>query len=137
MNSVTLLDLASFDGEKGSLLVFEQNTAVMPFDLKRAYHIYGVPPNERRGFHAHKALKQLITCQAGSCKIDIRTEVETKTFVLDRPNKALYIGEPVWREMYDFSEQSVLVVYASELYDPDDYIWDFEKLGVFRKSLGL
>lgn len=133
MEAVRLVDLQPVGGERGSLIALEQNTDVMPFELKRVYYIYDVPANERRGFHAHKTLEQLIICPAGSCKVDIRTADETKTFVLDRPDRGLYIGQPVWREMYDFTFQTALIVYASEFYDPDDYIWDFDEFTAFAK----
>lgn len=129
------VDLKSFGGSKGSLIALEQNTDVMPFDLKRVYYIYDVPSNERRGFHAHKQLKQLIVCPSGSCKIEVRTDTATKVFTLDRADKALFIGEPVWREMYDFSNGCALIVYADELYDPEDYIWDFEVFVRYRQKM--
>lgn len=136
MKHVSLINLKPFSSQKGSLIALEQNTPVMPFELKRVYYIYGVPESERRGFHAHKELQQLIVCPSGSCKVEIRTEDACEVFVLDREDKALLIQEPAWREMYDFSPGCALIVYASELYDPDDYIWDFDEFVTYRVKRG-
>lgn len=135
MKHVYQTELPSFGGDKGSLIALEQNSEQMPFELKRVYYIYGVPADTRRGFHAHKDLKQLLICQSGSCKIEIKTDTETKEFTLDRSDQALFIGESVWREMYDFSHDCTLAVYASELYDTEDYIWDFDTFKTYRQNL--
>ena len=113
-------------GGDGYLVALEGGQGVVPFDVKRVYYIYDVGAGLRRGFHAHKKLKQLLVCVSGSCVVDLDNTFERKSFVLDRPDKGLLIEEPLWREIYDFSSDCVLMVLASEHYDTEDYIWKFK-----------
>lgn len=80
-----------------------------------------------RGKHAHKKLEQILVCISGSCKIKLDNGKETKVVVLEKPYEGLYVSNDMWREMYDFSQDAVLVVFASELYDESDYIRDYEE----------
>jgi len=97
----------------------------VPFDIKRIYYLTRVPENTIRGFHAHKELQQVLLCLNGKVTISVATPYEKKLITLDDPAKGLYIGPMIWREMYDFSPGSVLVVLASEYYNEDDYIRDY------------
>ncbi len=97
----------------------------LPFEIKRIYYITRVPENTIRGFHAHKNLEQVLLCLNGSVKINVSDPFEKETFILDNPSKGLYIGAGIWREMFDFSPGSVLLVVASDLYSEDDYIRDY------------
>lgn len=121
-------DLISFqeitDG-RGGLISLEQNRNI-PFEIKRVYYIYGTPEDVRRGFHAHKALEQVAVCVKGSCTFLLDNGRERVECKLDTPSKGLYIGNMIWREMYDFSEDCVLIVLASELYDEADYIREYD-----------
>jgi len=137
VESIEIIELDAKGGPGGWLIAVEQHSDQLPFELKRIYYIYGVAEMVRRGFHAHKALKQLLICVSGSCTIDIDIGNGRESFVLDRPNKGLFICRPAWREMYNFSKDCLLVVCASELYDKDDYIWDFSEFLAFTKSLSL
>ena len=87
----------------------------------------------RRGFHAHKKLKQILICVHGSCKIHLDDGTETKEILLDKPYEGLYISNNMWREMYDFSSEAVLLVLASELYDESDYIRNYNDFIKFVK----
>ncbi len=110
--------------ERGSLVALESKKTI-PFDIKRVYYIYNNQGNLRRGFHAHINLKQVLICMHGSCKIlldDGKTQVTVK---MDKPNEGLVINKMVWREMYDFSNDCVIMVIASEYYDENDYIRDY------------
>ena len=121
-----LIDLKVFGDERGSLIAFEENNNV-PFDIKRVYYIYDTKKGVPRGFHAHRKLKQLLVCVTGSCKIKLDDGKTKKVFELNTPDVALYVGENLWREMYDFSQGCVLLVLASEYYTPDDYIRDYDE----------
>ena len=110
----------------GSLTAIE-GAVDIPFDVKRVYYIYDVPNEVRRGFHSHVDLHQVLICVHGSVKILTKTPFEEQVIELSRPNKGLYIGPMIWREMYDFSEGAVLLVLASEHYTEDDYIRDYAK----------
>ena len=113
------------DSTYGSLSAVECGKD-LPFDVKRAYYIYDVPEKVRRGFHSHIDLNQMLICVHGSVKILTKTPYEEQITLLDEPNKGLYIGPMVWREMYDFSPGAVLLVLADKLYDEGDYIRNYE-----------
>ena len=108
---------------------------IIPFDIKRIYYIYNVGTGLRRGFHAHKNLKQLIISVSGSCTIDLDNTFERKSYTLNEPNKGLLIEEPLWREMYNFSTDCILLILASEHYDTDDYIRNFKDYISYIKNL--
>ena len=80
----------------------------------------------RRGFHSHYDLEQMLICVKGQVNILTKTPFEEKITLLDSPENGLYIGPMIWREMYDFSADAVLLVLASELYKPSDYIRDYD-----------
>ena len=119
--------------DKGLLSFLEANRDV-PFDIKRIYYIYNVAPGERRGFHAHKALQQVLFCIHGSCKILLDDAKEREIVELNDPNEGIYLSSPVWREMYDFSDGAVLLVLASEYYDEDDYIRNYDEFLNYMKE---
>ncbi len=112
--------------KRGQLIALEEEKDV-PFEIKRVYYMYDTGKNVRRGYHAHKNLKQILICVHGSCKIHLDDGYQTEEIVLDKPNEGLYIANNIWREMYDFSEDAVLMVLASQLYDEDDYVRDYQK----------
>lgn len=97
----------------------------IPFAIKRVYYLTRVPENTIRGFHAHRQLEQVLLCLNGKVTISVSTPYEKQMITLNDPAKGLYIGPMVWREMYDFSPGSVLVVLASEYYNEADYIRDY------------
>lgn len=111
--------------DKYGCLVPIEGACSVPFDIKRIYYIYKVEEGVRRGFHSHIELEQALVCVHGSVKILVKTPYESEDIQLDDPKKALYIGPMVWREMYDFSDDAVLLVMASEHYDVRDYIREY------------
>ncbi|MDA7704904.1 FdtA/QdtA family cupin domain-containing protein [Rickettsiales bacterium] len=116
----------------GSLISLEEDVNI-PFDIKRVYYIFDAKKDVRRGFHAHKNLKQVLVAVKGGCKILLDDGKNKSNIKLDSPNKGLLIKDVVWREMYDFSSDCVLLVLASELYDEDDYIRDYNEFIEFIK----
>ena len=132
-----MISFAVHKDNYGSLTAIEENIDV-PFDVKRIYYIYDVEHGQRRGFHSHKELHQVLVCVHGSVTILVKTPYEEENIRLDNPTKALYIGPMVWREMYDFSADAVLFVMASEHYSLSDYIRDYdiyekEAIAYFKK----
>lgn len=122
---IKLVELPLIIDEKGALVALEaDNTA--PFPIRRVYYIFNVNENFSRGFHAHRALKQLAVCVSGRCRLLLDDGKNRQDIWLDSPNKGLLIDEMIWREMYDFSPDCVLLVLASEHYDEADYIRDYE-----------
>lgn len=131
MSLVKILDLPIRGDDRGSLIAIEQSQTI-PFDIKRVYYIFGTQPNVARGFHAHKALSQLLVCVSGSCDVILDNGVKRETVTLDRPEKGLLVESMIWREMHRFSNDCVLLVLASNHYSDDDYIRDyaeFKKMG--------
>lgn len=120
------IDLRVIGDIRGSLIALQQGGNI-PFKINRAYYIYGTKSGVSRGFHAHKRLKQLAVCVAGKCRMILDDGKTREEVWLDSPNKALLISNMIWREMHDFSEDCVLVVFASEPYDPNDYIRNYEQ----------
>lgn len=111
--------------ERGSLVSIESNKNI-PFDIKRIYYMYGCASNEPRGFHAHKQLQQIAIAISGSCKILLDDGVNKEWVDLNSPEKGVYIGNMIWREMHDFSDDCILMVLADEYYNEADYIRDYD-----------
>ena len=116
--------LQSHGDERGSLVSLEEEKNI-PFPIKRIYYIFDTKEAVRRGFHAHKKLKQLAIVLKGSCRFLLDDGNEKVTVLLDDPAQGLYIDSFVWREMYDFSEDCVLMVLADSFYDESDYVRDY------------
>ena len=111
---------------RGQLVALEEGKEI-PFQVKRVYYMYDTVEGVRRGYHAHKCLEQILVCVHGSCKILLDNGKETAVVNLDTPFEGLYISNDMWREMYDFSPDAVLMVLASELYDEADYIRNYDE----------
>lgn len=118
---------------RGQLVALEEYRDI-PFRIKRVYYMYDTVPNVVRGHHAHKSLEQILICIHGSCKIKLDNGTETKTVHLEKPYEGLYVSSNMWREMFDFSSDAVLMVLASEPYDESDYIRDYEEFLKFIKE---
>ncbi|OUN94012.1 sugar 3,4-ketoisomerase [Blautia sp. An46] len=112
--------------DRGQLVAIEEMKDI-PFKIKRVYYMYDTGTLVSRGHHAHKCLEQILICVHGSCKILLDDGNDKETLVLDKPYEGLYIANDIWREMFDFSEDAVLLVLASQYYDENDYIRDYEK----------
>jgi dTDP-4-dehydrorhamnose 3,5-epimerase-like enzyme len=124
--NIKLLNFPIKGDSRGSLIALEENREI-PFEVKRVYYIYNTKKGVRRGFHAHKSLLQVAVCVHGRCKFLLDDGRERKHIVLDRPDKGLFIDVMIWREMYDFSQDCVLMVLASDFYFASDYIQSYEK----------
>ena len=124
--NIRLIDLPKITDPRGNLTVAEQMKNV-PFDIKRAYWVYDVPAGESRGGHAHKQLRQLVVALSGSFTVTLDDGKERTTVLLNHPYQALLIETGIWRTLDDFSSGAVCLVLASELYDPDDYIYDYDE----------
>ena len=121
--------------DRGQLVALEEFKDI-PFHIKRVYYMYDTGDGVRRGFHAHKCLQQILICIYGSCKILLDNGKEKKVFSLEKPYEGLFVSNNMWREMYDFSPDAVLMVLASELYDESDYIRNYDDFLEFVKNCG-
>ena len=111
---------------KGDISVIE-NGETIPFDVKRIYYLYDVPGGESRGGHAHKELQQLILAASGSFTVTLDDGKVRRTFNLNRPYQGLLVKPGIWRTLDDFSSGSVCLVLASEKYDAEDYIREYNE----------
>lgn len=132
MSLVKLINLPSFDDQRGALVAIESDRSI-PFEIKRLYYIFNTT-NQARGFHAHINLKQVAICLKGSCRFVLDNGNKKEQVVLNSPTKGLYIEALTWREMHDFSTDCVLLVLASEHFDKIDYIFDYRDF--LRKVTG-
>lgn len=121
MYNCSLFKFINISNKYGTLTPIEELIDV-PFNIKRIYYITEVPQDVSRGFHAHRKLHQVLICLNGSVKIKIKTPKEENEFLLNNSSVGLYIGPYIWREMYDFSKDAVLLVLASDYYNEEDYI---------------
>lgn len=136
MEKIRFIDLDRIGSKNIGYLTSLEGNKNIPFNINRVYYIYDVPRDIKRGFHAHKNLEQVLICVSGSVKVKCFDGKEEKIYSLNKPNEGLYIGPMVWREIYDYSENTVLMVLASELYNEDDYIRDYDEF-VKLYNLGL
>ena len=127
MKNCRIIDLKKIGNSDVGFLTALEGDREIPFDIKRIYYVYTVPKEIKRGFHAHKRLEQILICMSGSVKIKVDNGNEKRIFELSNPSKGLYIGPGIWREMYDFDKSAVLLVLASEYYNEEDYIRDYEE----------
>ncbi|MBQ8160070.1 MAG: WxcM-like domain-containing protein [Clostridia bacterium] len=112
--------------DRGQLVAIEELRDI-PFSIRRVYYMYSTVQGVTRGYHAHKSLEQILICVHGSCKIRLDDGMEKEEVLLDKPYEGLYVSNVVWREMFDFSPDAVLMVLASELYDEADYIRNYDQ----------
>ena len=119
--------------DRGMLIALEEFKDI-PFEIKRVYYMYDTKAGVRRGFHAHRSLEQILVCIHGSCKVQLDNGIEKKIVALERPCEGLYISNDIWREMFDFSPEAVLMVLASDYYKEEDYIRDYEEFLMLVQS---
>jgi dTDP-4-dehydrorhamnose 3,5-epimerase-like enzyme len=129
---VSDLTLGSFVSSEGALHVFEFQQ--LPFVPRRLYWINGVPKNATRGKHGHKHLEQAIGAVAGSCSLTVQDGNHSLDLDLVAGNNLVYIPAGHWRKLYNFSEDCTVLVVASEIYDEEDYIRDFDEFLDWKKN---
>lgn len=118
--------------DRGQLVALEELKDI-PFEIKRVYYMYDTGAGVRRGYHAHKSLEQILICIHGSCKILLDDGAEQSVVALEKPYEGLYVSNAMWREMFDFSPDAVLMVLASEYYDESDYIRNYDEFLAYAK----
>ncbi|MBO2551821.1 sugar 3,4-ketoisomerase [Shewanella algae] len=128
---IKFIPLQAHGDDRGSLIALEEGVNI-PFSVKRVYYLFNTKDGVRRGYHAHKTLKQVAIAVRGSCRFLLDDGKEKVDVLLDNPAKGLLIESFMWREMYNFSDDCVLMVLADQLYDESDYIRDYQ---VFLKEI--
>ena len=125
MRGVRLIQLSTATDVRGSI-VFGQHGTHLPFQPKRYFVVYDVPSKEVRGEHAHRRLEQVLTCIRGSVAVVVDDGNGRDEVLLDSPEIGLYLPPMVWATQYRYSQNAMLLVLASDTYDPDDYIRTYE-----------
>lgn len=124
-NEAEIIQLPKNFDRRGNLSVIEQNNHI-PFKIERTYWIYDVPGGEVRGGHAYKNNQEFIVALSGSFEVLMDDGKSKKLFSLNRSYYGLYIPKGVWRQMQNFSTNSVALVLASTKFDLSDYIYDYK-----------
>ena len=122
-----IIEFVDLGDERGNLVVIEGEGRDIPFDIKRVFYIYGSDQTVVRGQHANKETEFLLVNVAGTSKVRVDNGKESAIVELDKPRMGLYLSSMLWKDMYDFSEDSVLLVLASRHYDGTEYIRDYDE----------
>ena len=126
---------AALGDERGKLVVIEGEGMDIPFDIKRVFYIYGSDSTVVRGQHANRETEFLLVNVSGNSKVRVDNGEESAVIELNRPRMGLYLSSMLWKDMYDFSDDSVLLVLASGHYNEEEYIRDYDVyLQVLRES---
>lgn len=134
LDSVKLIQLPKILDERGNLSFFENNNQI-PFSIARAYWIYDVPGGEHRGGHAYKSLQEVIVALSGSFDIVLNDGASQKIFTLNRSYYGLYVPKMIWRQMENFSTNSLALIIADQGYSSEEYIRDFEEFSQIKSRL--
>lgn len=121
-----LINLKYFDDKNSTLIAIEKQVNC-PFEIQRIFYIFDVPKNTIRGEHANLNSEFFFIVLKGECKIKIDNGKEQKNFILNNPKQGLYIDKMLWKQMYDFSKDCILLVLSNTLYDANEYIRDYNE----------
>ncbi|WAC03345.1 FdtA/QdtA family cupin domain-containing protein [Lacinutrix neustonica] len=130
IETIKIIDIPKIEDTRGNLSVIEKNT--IPFKIKRVYYLYDVPSTAYRGGHAHKEQLELLVALSGSFEVKLSDGVKQISIMLNKPNKGLLIPTGIWRELENFSSGSVCLVLSSDVFDKNDYIYDFKEFMRFK-----
>lgn len=136
MTLASWIDFTSVEDERGRLVAAEAGREI-PFDIQRIYYLRDLKPEEPRGFHAHKKIKQVAVCVSGSCEIVLDDGKTRETCRCDNPAKGLLIDRLIWHEMQNFSRDCVLLVFADAKYDERDYIRNYDDFKTFSRRMDV
>lgn len=132
ISDARILDLPKILDKRGNLSIIEEYKNI-PFKIERTYWIYDVPGGEMRGGHAYKENQEFIVALSGSFDVILDDGINKKVFSLNRSYYGLYVPNSLWREMNNFSTNSLALVLASTTYNPEDYIYDYSKFIAYNK----
>lgn len=126
MKKFKILDFDELGDDRGHLVVAESHKQV-PFTIKRIFYIYGTKENVIRGKHANRISQFVLINLQGSVKIRIDDGKQEDVVVLDKPHQGVYLESLVWKDMYDFSHDSILLVLSSHGFDNSEYVRDYDQ----------
>ena len=129
IEDVKLISLRTFVEPDGNLVPIELNRLYrdIPFEVKRVFYVYGVHNQNDRGKHSHYKTKQVLICLSGEVRVMCDDGFSKATWILDKPNQALYIPEMIWDEQVYVTQNSVLLVLANTMYESEDYIENYDE----------
>jgi hypothetical protein len=133
VQGVLLVSLPTVQAARGDLTALEL-PQIIPFEVKRIFLVHHVSDLEIRGEHAHKKCWQFLIAAAGSITVDVTDGRIKETYILDRPDKGLLIPPLTWGTQYNYSSDGSLLVLASEKFDPEDYLHNFEEFLQYRET---
>lgn len=133
MQNPHIIQLPKFLDARGNLSFVEQENHI-PFTIKRTYWLYDVPGGECRGGHAYKENEEFIVALSGSFDVILDDGKEKKTFTLNRSYYGLYVPKGLWREMENFSTNSLAVILSSTNYDACDYVRDYDEFLMLKRN---
>ena len=128
-----IIDLPKFEDPRGNLSFIEEFKHI-PFKIERTYWIYDVPGGQVRGGHAFKQQQELIIALSGSFDVVVDNGQNKQTYSLNRSYYGLYLSKGIWRQMENFSTNSLALVLSSTHFDADDYIYDYEEYLKYRRE---
>ncbi|MGZ9734037.1 sugar 3,4-ketoisomerase [Flavobacterium sp. GNP002] len=131
LKDIQLLKLPVVEDQRGNLAFIQED--VLPFEFKRVYYLFDVPSNSFRGGHSHISQSEVLIALSGSFEVVLQDGLDKKSFILNKPNLGLLIPTGIWRELQNFSSGSVCLVLASDVFDEEDYIRDFDEFLISKK----
>lgn len=121
-----LINLKYFDDKNSTLIAIEKQVNC-PFEIKRIFYIFDVPRHTTRGDHANLNSEFFFIALKGECKIKVDNGKEQQIFILNNPKQGLYIDKMLWKQMYDFSKDCILLILSNTFYDANEYIRDYNE----------
>jgi dTDP-4-dehydrorhamnose 3,5-epimerase-like enzyme len=128
--NVEIIQIPKVEDYRGNIAIIEKE--VLPFEMKRVYYLFDVTSSAHRGGHSHKNQQEFLVALSGSFDVVVNDGENKKKVTLNKPDKGLLIRENIWRELENFSSGCVCLVVASDVFDEDDYIREFD---VFLENL--
>lgn len=122
--NIEIISIPKVEDYRGNLAIIEKE--VVPFNIKRVYYLYDVPSSALRGGHAHKFQIEFLVALSGSFDVVLKDGKSTQKVTLNKPDKGLLIKTNVWRELENFSSGAVCLVLASDVYEEEDYIRNYD-----------
>lgn len=134
LTSVRFIKFKQMGDDRGHLVVVEGGKDI-PFEIARVFYIYGSNSDVERGKHANRKSEFVLIYVSCKSKVKVDNGYATEIFELNEPHTGIYIPKMIWKDMYDFSNDSVLLVLSNEKYEPDEYIKDYEEyLSIMRQN---